>query len=187
MSEATDQQTLFADAPEGERHITINGGCYIHVEGDSRVVAIHGMPVMPFQTSDVMLSLVEQGWVDPESRTLSSTCESLVLKKNSIQRKSELHLDAFCKTPRRGLQRWTQKSWSINCWDGLAIALLRRKSSRAKPGLSSPSGGRWCARIRVQVKDAPLLTANRCAERTCFVIEDCRYLLAAVLIGIVFR
>jgi len=89
MSKTADQQPLFDGAePGARRRITVNDGCYMHVDGDSRVVVIHGMPVMPFQASDrallayVMLSLVDQGWATQRQVARAFDCTTRTVRRH---------------------------------------------------------------------------------------------------------
>jgi len=89
MSKTADQAPLFSDSEQDPRNrVTVNDSCYLHVEGDSRVVVIHGMPVMPFQNGDgalrayVMLSLVDQGWATQQQVARAFECTDRTVRRH---------------------------------------------------------------------------------------------------------
>ncbi len=89
MSEAADQAPLFEDSEQALHHrIPINNSCYLQVCGDSRVVVIHGMPVMPFQRNDnalrayVMLSLFDQGWATQQQVAQAFECTDRTVRRH---------------------------------------------------------------------------------------------------------
>lgn len=92
MDKAAEQQLLFDGAESGSRRrITINDICYLHVENDSRVVVINGMPVMPFQANDcalrayVMLSLVDQGWATQRQVARAFDCTTRTVRRHKLR------------------------------------------------------------------------------------------------------
>jgi DNA-binding CsgD family transcriptional regulator len=125
MSKAAEQQPLFGDAePDSRCRITINDICYLHVEGDSRVVVIHGMPVMPYQGSDralrayVMLSLVEQGWATQQQVAQAFECTDRTVRRHK-QRFEQGGLSALGRPsgyPRGRPRLSSQRTEQVQAW-----------------------------------------------------------------------
>jgi len=89
MGKAVGQAPLFDDLEQGARHhIPVSDSCYLQVDGDSRVVVIHGMPVLPFQNNDrvlrayVMLSLVDQGWASQVQVARAFECTDRTVRRH---------------------------------------------------------------------------------------------------------
>ena len=87
MVKATDQ-LLFDSEPDSPHRVAINDKCYLRVDGDTRVVVIHGMPVMPFRSGDdalrayIMLSLVDQGWATQLQVARAFQCTDRTIRRH---------------------------------------------------------------------------------------------------------